>query len=111
MPSVRASGVVKLINIQPVPTTKPTSLRIGDADSIKAALLASGIEVGPDPGHDGDWAARISYQAGDRSLPEPIELVAFGDVVKAVNRGGGLGRLAWIDGGRLVLEGDEDDEG
>ena len=98
-----------LKNIKPAQPAQPT--RITDADQIRTALAAAGVEIGPDPGHDGDWAARVEYQAGDRSIPETVDLVAFGAHVKAVRRGFmGLSRLAWIEGDRLVLEGDESDD-
>ena len=88
-----------LTNVQPVPPA-PTTTIITDASEIRAELEQAGIEVGPDPGKDGDWAARLVIDG------EEHDLVAFGDKVRSVERGMmSIGRLVSIVDGRLVTEG------
>lgn len=103
-----AWACMALTNIKPAP--QPIApRRITDAHQIRAALALAGVEIGPDPGHDGDWAARVEYQPSGRSSAAIVDLVAFGNQVKAVKRNCmEAGRLVWIEGDRLVLEGEGD---
>jgi len=91
--------------------TENTKLRIINEAEIRMELTLSGVKVyDPDPHLDGKWSAVVNYQAGERSIPKKVHLVELGGVVKAYTERGTMsaGRQAWIEDGRLVLEGDED---